>query len=205
MATLPVFAQKSEQQKSEEFNSRLNKKPLQDFAKSLTEKVEKSEVDISKSFSVTLESVLTKDGNFDPKQSRFTKSEGDAKMIVVAKEAIESLGYTNIFVYFAEMGVKKLKINFAQDEKEISFIVDSELPIPERVRTISSAFNGLLSIAKMNVKEEEVKFLLNNSRVMPQDKNFIFSMVLPKEMAHQLLKIELQKVTQKSYTNSGVN
>ncbi len=197
LATLSIFGQE------DEFNQRFNKKPLQDFADNLNQKLDKGEVDLNKSFSVTLEGYLTKDGKFDRKRTKFTKSEGDEQIIRVAKDTIEAIGDTGILGYLAALEVEKVKIYFSQDEKDVTAILTSEMTNPNNARTVSSGFTMLLVLAKMNVKENEVKTLLNFTKVSSETNNFILNFAMPKTEAHQLLKNELQKSKQKSYSSKG--
>ena len=119
LATLSIFGQE------DEFNQRFNKRPLQDFAANLNQKLDKNDVDLTKPFSVTLEGYLTKEGKFDPKRTKFTKSEGDEKIVAVAKDAIQNASDSGILGYLSDLGVEKVKVNFSQDEKDILFIMTS--------------------------------------------------------------------------------
>lgn len=191
LATLPVFAQTS-----------LNRKPLKDFAANLTSKVDKSEVDLTKPFSITLEAYLTTEGKFDREKSKFTKSEGDEDIVEAAKSAIEAVGDSGIFAYLQQLGVEKAIINFSQNEKEVLSIINSEAPTAEKAKTFASGFNGLLMLAKMNTKEDiDVQTLLNATKISVEGKNFILNLTLPKEEAHKLLNQKLQKEKEKSYSN----
>ena len=191
LATLSIFGQ----------DARINKKPLQDCADDLNQKLEKGEVDLSKPFSVTLESYLTKEGKFDIKRSRFTKSEGDRQMVEVVKQAIEAVSDSGMLSYLQQFGIEKVIVNLSQDDKNVAAVITSELPTVEKAKTIASSFNALFQMAKINVKEETEKTLLNATKASSQDKNFIINFTMPKEEAQQLLKNELQKAKEKSYSN----
>lgn len=192
LATLSIFGQ----------DSRINKKPLQDSVDVLNQKIEKGEVDLTKPFSVTLEGYLTKEGKFDVKRSKFTKSEGDRQMVEVVKQAIEAVSDSGMFSYLQTLGAEKIILNFSQDEKNVSAIITIEQISMERARTISSGLYALLAIVKINTKEDvEVQTILNAAKVSSQNKNCTINFAMPKEDAHQLLKNELQKATEKSYSN----
>ena len=190
LATLPTFAQ-----------NEINKKPLQDSADNLNQKLEKGEVDLTKPFSVTLEGYLTKEGKFDIKRSRFTKSEGDRQMVEVVKQAIEAVSDSGMLSYLQQFGIEKVIVNISQDDKNVAAVITSELPTVAKAKTIVSGFNVFFQMAKINVKEETEKTLLNAAKVSSQDKNFIINFAMPKEEVHQLLKNELQKAKEKSYSN----
>lgn len=197
LATLSIFGQK-------EFSPKTNKKPLQDFVINLNQKLDSKEVDLDKPFSVTLEGYLTKEGRFDTQRSKFTKLEGDEKMIAIAKNAIEVISDSQMFVYLRDLGMEKVTLVLSQDDKQISFSFNSELPTPEKAKTISSGFNTLIHLAQLNTKDDiEVQTLLKAMAVRSEGNNFILNMALPKSEAHRLLKNELQKQKEKRYSNSG--
>lgn len=190
LATLPVLAQNA-----------INKKPLQDFAAELNSKLDSKEVDLDKPFSVTLEGYLTKEGRFDFKRSKFIKAEGDKEMIGIAKNAIQAMGDSQILSYLQPLGVEKIVVTLAQDEKDVSFIIICEQPTVEKARVVSSGLSAIFAIAKMSVKESEAKTLLNYTNVSVQDKNCIIKFAMPKSEAHRLLQNELQKAKEKSYSS----
>lgn len=190
LAALPVFAQ-----------SGINKKPLEDFAANLNSKLETKEVDLTKPFSVTLEGSLTFQGKLDPNQSRFTKTEGDEKMVEVAKSAIESINETGALSYLSNAGVEKVTINLMQDETNVLMVVDSELANFFKAKVVGSGLNLMLVMARGNVDSEPEKTLLNAANVSTQNKNCLINFLLQKEEAHRLLKNELQKAKEKSYSS----
>lgn len=189
-ATQLVFAQ-----------NEFNKKPLQDFADNLSRKVEIKEVDLDKPFSVTLEGYLTKEGKLDGKRSKFTKAEGDEKMINIARTGIEAVNDSGLLAYLSGLGVEKIKIVLSQDDKNVSTVIKSELATEAKAKTIASGFNGLLKIASMNEKDEETKFLLNATNCSVESNNFSLNITLPKEEVQRMIKNKLQKAKEKSYSN----
>lgn len=199
LATLSIFGQNQ----NDEFKQKFNIKPIQDFADNLLQKLENKEVDLDKPFSVTLEGYLLENGRFDIKRTKFTKSEGDEKVVAVAKDAIEYVSYSGIFSYLSDLGVEKVKIDFSQNDKEVTAILTSEMINEPRARTVASSFKMLFTVAKLNVKEDEVKTLLNATKVSAQSNNFTLNFTMPKTEAHQLLKNELQKRKEKRYSSNG--
>lgn len=202
LATLSIFGQ------GDNVNNRFNRKPLQDFADNLNQKLDKGDVDLDKPFSVTLEGYLAKEGRFDLskfdlKRTKFTKSEGDEKIVAVAKDAIVAVSDSELLTYLRDLGVEKFKVVFLQNENDISVVMSSEMLNESKARTLASGFNILINGAKMNVKETEVKAMLNATKFSTQTNNFIINFTMPKTEAHQLLKNELQKSKQKSYSSKG--
>ncbi len=188
-----------------EFNKTFNKKPLQDFADGVIAKADdpKTKVDLKQSFKVVLDGVLTQDGKFDEKKTKFTKNEGQEQMVFVAKDAIQALGDSNLFIYLRNLGVEKVNITLVQDDKQISAIIRSDQPNEQRARTISSGFNGLIVGAKLTVKEEDIKMLLNASKVTAEGKSFILNFTIPKDEAHKIIEQKLEEARQKKLQNNN--
>lgn len=191
LAALPAFAQ-------EKRSVEINKRPLQDFVALLKEQIDAGKVDLTKSFAVELEGVLTRDGKFDLKKSKYVRSEGDAQMLEIAKKAILAVNDSGYFAYLSNFGVEKVNFILAQDEKEVSAIVKSEVLSAEKAKTIASAFNLLISAgkAKDNVSEDE-KVLLDRARVTSEGKNFSLNFAAPTPVVHEMIKRKLENTERK--------
>ncbi len=184
-----------------EFTSTFNKKPFQDLVDGVIAKVDdkdpKVKVDLKQTFTVVLDGVLTKEGKFDAKKTRFVKGEGQEQMVGVAKDAIEAIGNSSIFSYLQALGVEKINLTLVQDDQQISAIINSNLPTETKARTVSSGFNGLMAVAKINVKEPEVQDLMKALKFQPQGKSFIINFAMPKDQAHKIIDQKIQEARQK--------
>lgn len=185
---------------------RPNKKPLQDFADEILAKRSdkqkaQSNLDLTKSFKVTMSGVLTEDGKLDPKKSRYVQlkpeEQGDQEMVDIAKNAIEAINDSGLFYYLKTLGVDKVEFTLTQDDKQIYAVITSSQKDENKAKTISSGFNNILSIAKVTVKEEELKTLLNAAAVEPQGKNFVLNFKLDKPVAQKLIEQKLQEAEAK--------
>src|SRR5215210_1600573 len=114
LAAFPVFAQKEEAK-----DVVINKRPLQDFGNFIKDKLDKGEVDLNQSFKVVLEGVLTTDGKFDKRKSKFTLAEGDAQVI-------EAIGDSGWFGHLQNFGAEKVKIILMQDGQSFLAKIESE-------------------------------------------------------------------------------
>ena len=183
-----------------------NKKPLQDFANDILEKRAlkqkvQSNLDLTKSFKVKMSGVLTEDGKLDPKKSGYVKlkdeEQGDQEMVDIAKNAIEAINNSGLFYYLKTLGVDKVDFTLIQDDKQIYAVISSSQKDENKAKSISSGFNNLLSIAKLTVKEEEVKTLLNSAKVEPQGKNFVLNFNIDKPTAQKMIEKKLQEAEAK--------
>ncbi len=181
-----------------------NKKPLEDFAEEILAKRadKKKKLDLTKSFKVKMSGVLTEDGKLDPKKSAYVKlkddEQGDQEMVDVAKDAIEAINNSGLFYYLKTLGVDKVDFTLIQDDKQIYAVISSIQKDENKAKTISSGLNNLLSIAKITVKEDELKTLLNSAKVEPQGKNFILNFNIDKPTAQQMIEKKLQEAEMKA-------
>jgi hypothetical protein len=196
--------------KSAKDGFKLNKAPLQTFADGVIAKIDskvpQEKVDLKKNFKVVLDGTLTEEGTFDPKKTSFSTEQlqGDPQMVKVAEDAIKALGDSMLFSYLKTLGVDKINITLVQDDKNISAVIKSNLPSPEKARTISSGFNGLIVLANINTKDDaEVQSLLKNVKFKPDGKSFVINFEMAKDEAHQLIDKKLEEARQKkSQTNN---
>lgn len=188
LAAFPVFAQ--ERVSSE---NTVDKKPLRDWANFLFDKLEKSEVDLTQPFLVELDGELTEEGKFDKQKPRFVRAEGDKQMIEIAKRAIEAFNDSGMFSYLRVLEIKKFNLVYAQDDKQIYAVIKSEQVSSQRARTISSGFNGMINMAKIVIKSENEKNLLNSAKITSKDKLCILEFALAKSAAHEIIKQEFDK------------
>lgn len=183
-----------------------NKKPLQDLADDILAKradkqSKQSNLDLTKSFKVKMSGVLTEEGKLDPKKSGYVKlkdeEQGDQEMVDIAKAAIEAINNSGLFYYLKTLGVDKVDFTLIQDDKQIYAVISSSQKDENKAKSISSGFNNLLSIAKLAVKEEEVKTLLNSAKVEPQGKNFVLNFNIDKPTAQKMIEKKLQEAEAK--------
>ncbi len=181
-----------------------NKKPLEDFADEILAKRADTQkkLDLTKSFKVVMSGVLTEDGKLDPKKSRYAKlkdeEQGDQEMVDIAKDAIEAINNSGLFYYLKTLGVDKVDFTLIQDDKQIYAVISSSQKDENKAKTISSGFNNLLSLAKLTVKEAELKTLLDSAKVEPQGKNFVLNFTIDKPTAQQMIEKKLQEAEAKA-------
>ncbi|MCY7377043.1 MAG: hypothetical protein LH472_13875 [Pyrinomonadaceae bacterium] len=180
-----------------------NKKPLEDFAADIVAKRadKDKKLDLTKSFTVKMVGELDKDGKLDAKKSRYIKlkpeEQGDEEMVNVAKAAIEAINNGGLFYYLKQLGVDKVEFTLVQDDKQIYAVISSSQKTEERAKTISSGLTGLLAIAKIQVKEAELKTLIESAKVEPSGKNFVLKFKIDKPVAQEMINRKLQEAEAK--------
>lgn len=180
-----------------------NKKPLEDFADGiLAKRADKNiQLDLTKAFKIKMVGELDKDGKLDPNKSRYVKfkpeEQGDQTMVDLAKEAVEAINNSNLFYYLKSQGVDKVEFTLIQDDKQMYAVISSSQKTEERAKTISSGLSGLLSIAKLTVKEPELLTLIESSKVEPQGKNFVLNFKIDKPIVQEIINRKLQEAQTK--------
>ncbi len=187
LAAVPVIAQENSG------GITINKRPFKDFGEFVRQKIDNKEVDLDKPFLVELEGILTKDGRFDTKKTKFIRSEGDAEMIKVAKQAISAISDSGWFAYLQKSGVEKINLILAQDDTTVSSIIKSEMTDENKAKTIASGLNAIIQMSRMQVKDEDEKLLLNNTSVVSRGKQFIINLALPKSAAQEMIRHKLKE------------
>ena len=181
----------------------INKKPFEDLGDAVNEKLAKNEVDLNQPFLVVMDGTITPDGKLDRKKSRFIRSDGDQKMVDVAKQAIEAVGDSGFLGYLKNQGVDRVNFQMGQDDKQFMVIIVSDQKNPNKANTTASGFNTLLQgltladqtgISKL---DERSKFLISNAKVTSNGNNFVFNFVIPKPDGHKLIQDSLRERAEK--------
>jgi len=191
LAAFPVFAQ--------EKNPEINIMPFRDFTRTLKQQVDAGKIDLTKSFSVELEGVVTKDGRFDTKKSKFAKSEGDEVMIEAGKNFIIAVGDSGFLQYLKSFGVEKINLTLVQDEKQIYSNIDSELETEQRAKAISSMLNTAVQMVRAkkdemkNMREDE-RILINGLTATSSGKTLVIKAAYEKSVIQELINRQLKEI-----------
>lgn len=181
----------------------INKKPINDLAQYLLAKVERDKTDLSQPFKVVLEGTLIKKtGNdfdivvLENNKSKWigltTEESGDPKMVEIAKNAVLAISDSGFLGHFYNLEIKDLKITFYQNADKFVVNLESEMETIERARTVASGLSALSQIAKMTVKSEDEKFLLNGFQTpSTKEKVLLLNFELPKNTVHEIINRNL--------------
>lgn len=191
LAAFPVFGQNDESVRDVE----INKKPFNDLAKMVFEKVEKDKVDLTQPFKVVLEgSLINKNGTIglDQENSKWivlsNEEAGNAELSEIAKKAVMAVSDSGFLGHFYNLGVKDLKISFYQDETNFAVNMEAEQKTSERAKTLAAGFNGLVQMAKITVKGEDEKVLVSGfQNSSAKDKTVLVNFELPKDTVHEII------------------
>jgi len=181
----------------------INRVPIEDLGDLINAKLEKNEVDLTKPFTVTIESTINAEGKFDAKNTKFVRAEGDEQMVEIAKQALKAMGDSGFLGLLKEKGIDKVNITLVQNDDEIYAIVLSDMKNPNTAKTAASELNLALQAAKFaddnNIKklDETSRVLVDNSKLTSEGKNFRLDFKLPKQDAQVIIKQTLDKRAEK--------
>ncbi len=181
----------------------INNKPLYDFVDGVVEKVSRKEVDLQSKFRVVMVGYINDEGKLDkdPKRSYWIPEEeqGDAKMILVAKDAVEKAGDSGWLQYLNMHDIRNIRIEFFQDDDQLAVNVLSLMPSENKARSMASVFKSYVQIALFShennlkkLKDDEV--LLLKALQISNDRNLLkIQFNLEKDVAHPIINTRLKE------------
>lgn len=191
LAAFPVFAQ-------EDRSPKINKKPLQDFGAKVLSQVQNKEVDLSENFLVEVSGEITKGGKLAPQKTQYIRSEGDEKMIAVAKSAIEAINDNGIFIYLSQLGIDKISLILEQNDNEISAVIRGDTTSANRARSIESMLNMAVSAVKENAKtDDDSRVILGGTKVSANEKSVTIKTAVEKSVGQEMIQRHLNKETER--------
>lgn len=177
----------------------INKRPMVDLGNFVIELQEKNEVDLQAEFIVNAQGKFDKNGRLDPKTFRFIEAKSsNENLIAVVKESIEAINVAGYLQYLKEISGKDIKLLLQQDAENISAVIQSEMESETRARSIKSALDLAISIAKKNKTSENADqndkddlILLESARVEVDGKKVVIHFNVPKTVAHPMIQRKL--------------
>lgn len=182
----PVLAQKQAANEVE-----INKKPFQDFADLVIDKLQKKDIALSESFLIEINGELAADGKFDRQKTRFIRADGGEQMVNIAKSLIEAVSESGYLGYFRQLGIGKFNLIYAQNDQQVYAIMRSGGIPAEKAKTIATFLNAAINIAKHKPNNDDEKVLLNGTNVSAQEDLLILKVVLEKSVAQEMIQRNL--------------
>ncbi len=103
-----------------------NKRPLKDLAEKVKESIGNG-MSLTAPFNVQAKGTLTKDGRIDEKTFKFTRSEGDARIIEIVKSSVAAVSDSGYLQYLALLNGRNLDMQVVQDATGVNATVQSEM------------------------------------------------------------------------------
>lgn len=183
----------------------INKRPFRDLGKTLFDKVEAKEIDLTASFTVELKGRIGKDGKFQRSTVRFTRVEGDQNITEVAKLSLEAVNDSGYLQYLQLLGSEETIVFVSQNENEFTARISAILKTDNHAKSTASAFNAMLAIA-ISKKEKDhdynKDFELLKALKVNTDKNVVsISLVLSSFFCQEMIRRELSNIKAKQIYN----
>ncbi|MBA2379849.1 MAG: hypothetical protein H0V76_09790 [Blastocatellia bacterium] len=189
----------------------INRRPMVDLGNYVNELQQNNEINLQAEFVVDAQGRLDKDGRLDPKTFRYTVAKSpEENMVSVVQESIEALNVAGYLQYLKDLSGKDLRLQIRQDAENITGIVQSEMESDTRARSIKSAIDLAISIAKtqktgpnatQNNKDELI--LLEGTKIETDGRRVIIRFSLPKGVAHPMIQRKLAEQAAEANKPSG--
>ena len=180
-----------------------NQQPIEDFGNKYSEPILKKEIDINAPFEVVVTTKLDENGKFI-KPTMTTKEGSDPKMAEMAKDAIAAFSDSKLLKPLYDVGVKDVKITFAQDKDNLQVIISTLAPTPERAKSLSSLIGAFLKSKPPKEGSDEAVLLSQDKlQFATQDKMFIINFAISNDEKSAMVFKNLQKLQEKAKNQSN--
>jgi hypothetical protein len=172
----------------------INKRPLQDLGERATSAIDKG-ADLNASFLVELSGQFGKDGKIDFKTARFTRTEGDERMIDLAKNAIVAISDAGYFAYVRNIVGNQFIVQVSQNNSNVSFEIGSEFGSESKAKERQSTISVFVALVKhqknrgpLTSDDKDDLTLLESVSAVAEGKKLIIRAVLPKLIVQDMIK-----------------
>ena len=181
----------------------LNKRPLNDLGKSVSDLVEKKQINLLAQFAVGAKGKLNKDGELDPKSFKYTQvtagsKDEDKMMIEIVKQSIEAINKSGYLKYLAQLSGKDLNLLLQQDNTNLSGEVSSVLESDNRAKSVKSTLDLAISLVKAkktgsdaSQNDKDDLQLLNGATVTVEGSKLTIKFAFPKGVAQEMIQRKL--------------
>jgi len=178
----------------------LNRQPLIDHGKYVSDKLNKNEVDLGTPFVVQAKGKLNKDGRIDKNSFKIVQAESsDQDMIDIIVRSIAAMNDSGYLQYIKEMSGKDLSLLLKQDDQLVSAIVETEMESEMRAKSIKSNLDLAISLVKLkktgenqDENDRDDLALLEGAKVERDGKKIIIKFDVKKEIAQPMLERKLK-------------
>ena len=173
-----------------------NRKPFDNLGKKFRDAILKNEINPDAPFVIEVIAALDENGRL-MKPIATVKPNSDEKMTGFAKEFILACGDSGIFKPLYILGNHQINIKLAQDEKNLTGIIQSETESENQTKFVVSALNLALKMSKFREGSKEDSneaILLGKTLVSGEGKIFTINFSIPHEEKNQLIERSLKRV-----------
>ncbi len=158
----------------------INKAPFKGLALYATDLRDAKKLDFDKSFEVSIEATLDKDGKL-VKPVVANKS-GDEVLVDLGKELVSAMNDSGVLFYLKKINEDKpgAKVTFTikQDGKDVSATVETELSSADSANKLSRGFGLMLLAGAASRKGHDEELLLKNTKVSAEGNKLTFKLAM---------------------------
>ncbi len=180
----------------------INKKPLEDFGKTIKDRVLiKKDIDLNADFEVSLAGEFDKSGKVQ-KLSRVSKF-GDEEMIKVAEQMLLAVNESGWLKYLEDLykdGNKNVLFSIKQDKNQVMFVIQAEEQTEGKANIRQNTLNNLIDMARTGVPgffkplSGDEATIINNTSVKADGKQVIIKLDMKREIAQEMIDRKLKEV-----------
>jgi hypothetical protein len=169
----------------------INKAPFKALAMYATDLRDHNKLDFNKSFEISIETTLDKDGKLV--KPTVARKSGDETLVDLGKELVSAMNDSGVLVYLKKINEDKpgTKVTFTikQDGAEVVATVESEASSADSANKLSRGFGLMLLAGAASRKGHDEEILLKSTKVSADSNKIIFKLT----MAHQDIVEIVQK------------
>jgi hypothetical protein len=168
----------------------INKAPFKALAARATDLRDQNKLDLNKSFEISIETTLDKDGKLV--KPTVARKSGDETLVDLGKELVAAMNDSGVLVYLKKINEDKpgTKVTFTikQDGNEVVATVESEASSADNANKLSRGFGVMLLAGAASRKGHDEEILLKNTRVSTDSNKIIFKLTMPHQDVVDIVK-----------------
>jgi hypothetical protein len=168
----------------------INKAPFKALAMYATDLRDHNKLDLNKSFEISIETTLDKDGKLI--KPTVARKSGDETLVDLGKELVGAMNDSGVLVYLKKINEDKpgTKVTFTikQDGNEVVATVESEASSADSANKLSRGFGVMLLAGAASRKGHDEEILLKNTKVSAESNKIIFKLTMPHQEVVDIVK-----------------
>ena len=172
----------------------INKAPFKALAMYATDLRDHNKLDLNKSFEISIETTLDKDGKLV--KPTVARKSGDETLVDLGKELVSAMNDSGVLVYLKKINEDKpgTKVTFTikQDGTEVVATVESEASSADSANKLSRGFGLMLLAGAASRKGHDEEILLKSTKVSADSNRIIFKLTMAHKDVADIVKKGMQ-------------
>src|SRR2546423_6989708 len=168
----------------------INKAPFKALAMYATDLRDHKKLDLNKSFEISIETTLDKDGKLV--KPTVARKSGDETLVDLGKELVAAMNDSGVLFYLKKINEDKpgTKVTFTikQDGNEVVAIVVSQTSSADSANKLSRGFGLMLLAGGASRKGHDEEILLKSTKVSADNDKVVFKLTMPHQDVVDIVK-----------------